>query len=195
MNNAAPVLVATDGACKRNPGPAGWAWVSADGRWASGSLISGTNNIGELLALLNALTAHSNAADLTLEIDSQYVIDSYTKWMDGWARRGWVKADGQPVLNIELMKELMLARNARREAGLPDAKFVKVKGHSGHILNAWADIKAVEASERGAAGHATEHGTAHGAPAADTSRLPEGATVRKSHARRRGAQRTRISRA
>ena len=52
-------IVATDGACMRNPGPAGWAWVGEDGRWAAGSLAAGTNNIGELLAVLYAIRDHA----------------------------------------------------------------------------------------------------------------------------------------
>lgn len=172
------VTVATDGACKRNPGPTGWAWVTADGRWRSASLRAGTNNVGELLALLDALDAHTDVNDLVVEVDSQYVIDSFTKWMDGWARRGWVTAAGGPVANREIMQNLIEARDYRRNAGLSPAQLVKVKGHSGHILNAWADVKAVHASELGASGVEQIRGTDYGDPAADTSRLPEGATVR-----------------
>src|SRR3546814_5928635 len=53
-------IVATDGACKGNPGPAGWAWVGMDGEWAAGSVPEGTNNIGELLALLRAVQYHAD---------------------------------------------------------------------------------------------------------------------------------------
>lgn len=173
-----PVTVATDGACKRNPGPAGWAWVTSDGRWGSGSLRDGTNNVGELLALLNALIRFSDTPALTIELDSAYVLNAYENWMDGWARRGWTTAAGEPVANDGIMKKLLATRDARRAAGLPDANLVKVKGHSGHVLNAWADIKAVHASERGAAGVESVQGTDYGDPAADTSRPPEGAVVR-----------------
>lgn len=179
-----PVTVATDGACKRNPGPAGWAWVTADGRWGSGSLRAGTNNVGELLALLNALQRFGDIVSLTIEIDSAYVINAYDSWMDGWQRRGWVTAAGEPVANAEIMRALLTARNTRRAACLPDVTLVKVKGHSGHVLNAWADIKAVQASERGAAGIESEHGTDYGDPAADTTGLPAGATVRTAPKRK-----------
>ena len=173
-----PLTVATDGACKRNPGPAGWAWVTSDGRWESGSLKAGTNNIGELLALLNALDRFGDVPHLTVEIDSAYVIGAYGSWLDGWARRGWKTAAGEPVANELIMKQLLQVRDARRAAGLPDVTLVKVKGHSGHVLNAWADIKAVEASERGALGIESTQGTDYGDPAADTTQLPAGATVR-----------------
>jgi len=179
------LTIATDGACKRNPGPTGWAWVTDEGRWESGSLRSGTNNIGELLALLNALDEHLYVEDLTLLIDSQYVIDSYAKWMDGWARRGWVTAAGASVANVDIMKQLLQVRDTRRAHGLPDVKLVKVKGHSGNVLNAWADILAVRASERGAAGIEDVRGTDQGDLPADVTRLPEGATIRTPAPRRR----------
>ncbi|SDH35764.1 ribonuclease H [Microbacterium sp. 77mftsu3.1] len=179
------MTVATDGACKRNPGPAGWAWVNDEGAWASGSLRAGTNNIGELLALLNAIDEFQYVGDLQIKVDSQYVIDSYSKWMDGWAKRGWTTAAGAPVANVDIMKQLLEARNWRRTHGLPDVILVKVKGHSGDILNGWADILAVQASERGAAGIEDVRGTEEGEPAADITRLPEGATVRPATPKRR----------
>lgn len=179
-----PVTVATDGACKRNPGPTGWAWVTSDGRWGSGSLRDGTNNVGELLALLNAIDRFSDVPQLTIELDSAYTLNAYGSWMDGWARRGWKTAAGDPVANVQIMKNLLEVRNARRDAGLPDVTLVKVKGHSGHVLNAWADIKAVHASERGASGIESEQGTDYGDPAADTTGLPAGATVRTPPKRR-----------
>lgn len=178
------VIIATDGACKGNPGPAGWAWVSEDGRWESGSIIRATNNVGELLALVNALHTHHDVADITVLIDSQYVIDVYTRWMDGWARRGWVTAAGAPVANQAIIELLIEARNQRTARGLPAAALRKVKGHSGHVLNAWADIKAVHASTRAAGGIEGCDGTSYGASAADTTTLPEGATVHTVRPRR-----------
>jgi ribonuclease HI len=105
-------VVATDGACKGNPGPAGWAWVAEDGHWAAGSVPEGTNNIGELLGLLAALTDHAAVADLVIQADSKYAIDTYTKWMSAHARRGWKTAAGQPVKNREILESLMAARDA-----------------------------------------------------------------------------------
>nr|BBJ48778.1 hypothetical protein SAVMC3_14070 [Streptomyces avermitilis] len=56
------VVAACDGASKGNPGPAGWAWVVADGeetptRWAAGALGTATNNVAELTALERLLSA------------------------------------------------------------------------------------------------------------------------------------------
>ena len=63
-------IVATDGACKGNPGPAGWAWVAEDGHWSAGSVPEGTNNIGELLAVLYAIRDHAHVTDLVIQADS-----------------------------------------------------------------------------------------------------------------------------
>lgn len=144
--------VATDGACQGNPGPAGWAWVAEDGHWAAGSLPQGTNNIGELLALLQALRDHAHVADLLIEADSRYAIDTYQKWMDGHARRGWKTSTGAPTKNTDILRALIAARDDRRARGLPDAVLEHVKGHAGHRLNSWADERAVRAARHGAEG-------------------------------------------
>ena len=132
-------VVATDGACKGNPGPAGWAWVGEDGHWAAGSIPEGTNNIGELLGLLHAITDHAEVRELVVQADSKYAIDTYSSWMDGHRRRGWVTSAKKPVANRGILEALIAARDARRAAGLPDVVLEHVRGHSGHVLNSWAD--------------------------------------------------------
>jgi len=144
--------LATDGACQRNPGPAGWAWVGEDGHWAAGSLAQGTNNIGELLGLLHAIRDHPHVAQLTVQADSMYAIDTYRSWMDGHARRGWKTSTGAPTKNVDILRELIAARDARRAAGQPDVILEHVRGHSGHRLNGWADERAVRAAQHGAEG-------------------------------------------
>lgn len=144
--------VATDGACKGNPGPAGWAWVGEDGEWAAGSLPSGTNNIGELLGLLYAIRDHDHVRHLLVQADSTYAIDTYTKWMDAHARRGWVTTAKKPTANRDILEQLIAARDARRAAGLPDVVLEHVRGHRGHRLNSWADERAVRASQHAAKG-------------------------------------------
>ncbi|WP_295779446.1 ribonuclease H [uncultured Microbacterium sp.] len=145
-------VVATDGACKGNPGPAGWAWVGEDGHWAAGSIPEGTNNIGELLGLLYAITDHADVRHLVVQADSKYAIDTYAKWMDGHRRRGWVTSAKKPVANQGILEALIAARDARRAVGLPDVELEHVRGHSGHVLNSWADERAVRASQHAAKG-------------------------------------------
>src|SRR5690606_21133749 len=98
-----------------NPGPAGWGWYGDDAHWASGGWPRGTNNMGELMGVLDLLqqTAHLGD-DLHIICDSTYVINSITKWMAGWKRRGWKKGDGKPVLNVELMKAIDEAMSGRK---------------------------------------------------------------------------------
>lgn len=163
-------VLATDGACKGNPGPAGWAWVGEDGHWAAGSLPSGTNNIGELLALLYAIRDHAGVRELVVQADSKYAIDTYSGWMDGHKRRGWVTSAKKPVANREILEQLIAVRDARRAAGLPDVVLEHVRGHAGHRLNSWADERAVRASQHAATGVASEWSSLQGAqPKLDVS--------------------------
>jgi ribonuclease HI len=130
------IIAAADGSALGNPGPAGWAWYVDEGCWASGGWPHGTNNMGELMAVLDLLqqTAHLDE-DLRVYCDSQYVINTVTKWMAGWKRRGWRKGDGKPVMNVELVKGLDAAMQDRWDR----VDFVWVKGHAGHELNEAAD--------------------------------------------------------
>lgn len=154
--------VATDGACMRNPGPAGWAWVGEDGRWAAGSLEAGTNNIGELLAVLYAIRDNADVEHLQIQADSMYAINTYTSWMDAHARRGWKTSTKEPTKNVDILQALIDARDARRAAGLADVTFEHVKGHAGHRLNGWADERAVRASHHGDRGLAAIWSTDRG---------------------------------
>ena len=128
------IIAAADGSALGNPGPAGWGWYVDESCWAVGGWAHGTNNKAELTAVLDLLqqTAHL-AEDLLIYCDSTYVINSVTKWMHGWKRRGWKKGDGKPVLNVEIMKALDEAMTGRQ------VRFSWVKGHTGHPLNEAAD--------------------------------------------------------
>ncbi|WP_029149875.1 ribonuclease H family protein [Microbacterium indicum] len=161
--------VATDGACQGNPGPTGWAWVGEDGRWAAGSIVQGTNNIGELTALLRAITDHADVAHLRVQADSKYAIDTYSSWMDAHRRRGWKTASKQPTKNRDLLEKLIEARDARREAGLPDVELEWVRGHNGHLLNGWADERCVRAATHAAKGLAHEWSTDAGQEPVDVT--------------------------
>jgi ribonuclease HI len=131
------IIAAADGSALGNPGPAGWAWYIDNNTWHAGGWKRGTNNQGELMAVLDLLrsTAHTGEP-LTILCDSQYVINSVTKWMKGWKKKGWKKADGKPVLNQDLLKDIDAALEGR------DVSFEWVKGHAGHPLNEAADDRA-----------------------------------------------------
>ncbi|OUE30013.1 Ribonuclease HI [Clavibacter michiganensis] len=131
------ITAAADGSALGNPGPAGWAWYVDDEHWAAGGWPHATNNQGELKAVLELFRATAHLEDdLLVLCDSQYVINSVTKWMPGWKRKGWRKGDGKPVLNVELLKEIDAEIQGRRY------RFEWVKGHADHRLNEAADDRA-----------------------------------------------------
>ncbi|MFQ4147547.1 ribonuclease HI family protein [Arthrobacter sp. LAPM80] len=136
------IVAAADGSALGNPGPAGWAWYVDDNCWRAGGWPHGTNNMGELMAVLDLFrsTAHLPDEPLHILCDSQYVINSVTKWMPGWKRKGWRKSDGKPVLNIDLLKDIDAAISGRKYT------FEWVKGHAGHDLNEAADDRARDAA-------------------------------------------------
>ncbi len=147
------LTAAADGSSLSNPGPAGWAWYIDDDRWAAGGWARGTNNMGELMAVLDLLQQTADdPSELHVLCDSQYVINALTKWMPGWKRKGWRKADGQPVLNVELLKDLDRALHGRK------VSFEWVKGHSGHTLNEAADVRARAAATAYRDGTAVDRG-------------------------------------
>lgn len=133
------LIAATDGSSLGNPGPAGWAWYMDEQNWSAGALQESTNNVGELLAVLDLLRQTRAAQeDLHIFADSQYVINALTKWRFAWKRKGWKKGDGKPVANREIMEaldeELEYARKKGRKV-----EFEWVRGHNDHNMNERAD--------------------------------------------------------
>ena len=148
------IVAAADGSALGNPGPAGWAWYVDDEHWAAGGWPHGTNNQGELMAVLDLFRATAHTGDdLHVLCDSQYVINTVTQWMPGWKRKGWRKRDGSPVMNLELVQAI------DREIEGRDYRFEWVKGHAGHPLNEAADLRA-----RGAATAFSRREAADGGP-------------------------------
>jgi ribonuclease HI len=164
------ITAAADGSALGNPGPAGWAWYVNDDCWRAGGWPHGTNNQGELMAVLDLFrsTAHLPGEKLHILCDSQYVINSVTKWMPGWKRKGWRKADGKPVLNVDLLKEIDQALIGRKYT------FEWVRGHAGHDLNEAADERARAAAMAYQQGVAVRQGPGFG-PAPE-GKTPEGKT-------------------
>lgn len=130
------ITVSTDGSCLRNPGGAiGWAWANHDGTHASGGAASGTNQIAELTAVLEAIHAHPGDEPLRIEADSQYAIKCSSEWVHGWKRKGWRTASGGPVQNLALIQAI---DRAIAERPGPVA-FAWVRGHRGDRFNERAD--------------------------------------------------------
>jgi len=143
MTELAHVEMATDGACKGNPGPGGWGVLIRKGareKELSGGETLTTNNRMELTAAIEGLNALTRPCRVTLSTDSRYVMDGLTKWIHGWRRNGWRTADKKPVKNAELWQALIDAAAPHR------VEWVWVKGHAGHPDNERADRLASDAA-------------------------------------------------
>lgn len=143
MTDLPLVEIATDGACKGNPGPGGWGALLRFGdreREMSGAENPSTNNRMELMAAIRALEALKRPCRVKLSTDSRYVMDGLTKWIHGWRKNGWKTADRKPVKNADLWQELLTAAAPHR------IDWVWVKGHAGHPDNERADKLASDAA-------------------------------------------------
>ena len=143
------IVISTDGSALGNPnGPMGWAWAdhakNAGGTpghehdehgYDAGGATNGTNQIGELCAVLIALRAHPGTEPLLIESDSQYAINCSTTWVKGWKRNGWRNSQKKPVKNVELIKAIDAAISRRPGP----VTFKWVKGHAGNAGNELVD--------------------------------------------------------
>lgn len=143
------VQLFTDGACRGNPGPGGWAFIlkhPSTGREleSSGGAAETTNNQMELSAVIEGLKALKARSRVEIVTDSVYVAKGSAEWMPGWKKNGWRRREGRrwkPVKNVELWQQLdeLLAQH--------NVRFTVVKGHSGHPENERCDELAVAAAE------------------------------------------------
>ncbi len=139
------VTIYTDGSCKGNPGPGGFAAIieeEGETRDVTGGEPRTTNNRMELKAVIAGLAALEETSQVRIVTDSQYVAKGMTSWIHGWRRKGWKTASGSPVKNRELWEELdALAKRHR-------VQWEWVRGHDGHPGNERADTLAKEAVPR-----------------------------------------------
>ncbi|MEO5652773.1 MAG: ribonuclease H [Marmoricola sp.] len=132
----------TDGACRGNPGPGGWAWAVLDGPQGSGHDPATTNQRMEVRAAYEAI--RSLPGPLVVVSDSTYVVNCFqNSWWTGWRARGWLNSAKKPVANRDLWEPLI---DLVEERG--DVDFRWVKGHSGDPMNDLVDRLAVEASHQ-----------------------------------------------
>jgi ribonuclease HI len=103
------IEIYTDGACRGNPGPGGWAAVlglGAHEKELSGAEALTTNNRMELTAVIRALEALKRPVRVRLYTDSEYVQRGIREWLPGWKERGWRTAARKPVKNQDLWQRL-----------------------------------------------------------------------------------------
>jgi ribonuclease HI len=139
------VEIWTDGGCKPNPGPGGWAAILQFGghvRELSGGEPETTNNRMELTAAAAALEALKRPCLVRLHTDSEYLKNGITRWHTGWVRKNWRNATGDPVKNVDLWRRIL-------DAAKPHTiDWRWVRGHAGDAMNERADLLATAARER-----------------------------------------------
>ena len=135
------VVVYTDGACARNPGPGGWGAVliyEEHRKELSGGEPATTNNRMELMAAISALEALRKPSLVDLHTDSQYLRGGITGWIKAWKKNGWHTKDRKPVKNVDLWERLDALTQAH------EVRWHWVKGHAGTEANERADALARE---------------------------------------------------
>lgn len=106
-----------------------------------------TNNAGEIQAAIIAieLAGQHGIKHLCIRTDSEFLVNSVLRWMNGWKRNGWIKPDGYPVANRDDFQRLDNAI----DRNYITLKWEHVPGHSGIFGNECADRLA----KRGAASY------------------------------------------
>jgi ribonuclease HI len=127
------VTIYTDGSCRGNPGPGGWAAVliyKSKKREISGAVPDTTNNRMELMAAIEALRALKEPCRVKLYSDSAYLINSIMLgWLEKWILNGWRTVKGKDVENQDLWKQIL------ELAQTHSVEWIKVQGHAGVELN------------------------------------------------------------
>lgn len=130
------IEIYSDGACRGNPGPGGWAAIlryQQHEKCLSGAEPNTTNNRMELMGAIQGLEALRRPSRVCLYTDSQYVKKGITQWLVNWKKNGWRTTGRTPVKNVDLWQRL-------------DAVCIRhqidwrwVKGHAGNSGNELAD--------------------------------------------------------
>lgn len=140
------VFIYSDGACSGNPGPGGWGAILRYGdhcKEISGGEAATTNNRMELTAVLQAMSLLKEPCRVHLVSDSKYVLDALQKgWVWGWQKRGWIKSDKKPALNVDLWQQLLPLVEKH------EMVYQWIRGHNGHPENERCDALAVAESRR-----------------------------------------------
>ena len=142
------VTIVTDGSCIGNPGPGGWACILRCGdqeREMSGSDQETTSNRMELMAAIEGLRALKAPCHVHLVSDSQYLKKGISQFLPKWKANGWIKCNGEPVLNQDLWDQLdQLAQKH-------EIQWEWTAGHGDHVDQNRADQLALQAARSQAA--------------------------------------------
>ena len=139
------IIIYTDGACRKNPGPGGWGALLRFGeheKSVSGAEQETTNNRMELKAAIEALSVLHRKCRVELYTDSLYLRDGALQWMEKWKQNNWVNSSRKLVKNRDLWEAL------DEQAGRHNITWHWVKGHAGNPGNERADLLANRAIDR-----------------------------------------------
>lgn len=142
------VRLITDGACKGNPGPGGWAAILVYGphrKELFGAEPDTTNNRMELRAAIEGLRALKEPCEVEIVTDSEYLKKGVTEWLPRWKSQGWRTASRRPVRNEDLWRQLDELSQRHR------TRWVWTRGHADHAENRRADELASQAAHELAA--------------------------------------------
>lgn len=136
--------------------PGGWAFVAVNNQnivERYGWVPEATNNQMEIMAICEALSwANPDTMHVRVISDSEYCVNGFSRWVRGWANRGWVTGGGTPVKNQDLWQRAIHELDRH-----PTATFMWLKGHAGTRWNERADLLATQARHEGIAALATQH--------------------------------------
>jgi ribonuclease HI len=136
------ITIFTDGSSLGNPGPGGWAVIIYNKATKTVIELGGfnpktTNNRMEMTAALEAISSfvEENIIEtaITINTDSQYLINGMTKWVFGWENSGWLTQNKKTVLNKDLWQLLVAKANNL------EIEWKYVEGHSGIAGNERVD--------------------------------------------------------
>lgn len=104
------IKIYCDGSCLGNPGPWWYACILQFGEnskvfeWNSKNT---TNNQMELQAVIIALeSVKSDKYNIEIYLDSKYVYEWITKYIENWINSWWKLSNKSPVKNVDLWQKL-----------------------------------------------------------------------------------------
>ncbi|MSU45508.1 MAG: ribonuclease HI [Candidatus Zambryskibacteria bacterium] len=138
-------VIFTDGSARGNPGPGGWGAIILNPDTAielGGREDHATNNRMELTAAISALESSPNDREIIIYIDSAYVVNGITRWVNGWMRNNWKTSTKDDVVNRDLWERLVEAVAHK----VIDWKLIK--GHAGTPGNERCDVIATSFADK-----------------------------------------------
>ena len=135
-----------DGACwnngKANARCGSSIWIKSNhGRNAAIRVpgIRQSNQVGEIIAVIEAINSFPNFCPLTIISDLRYVIDGLTQHLSKWEDKGWIGVE-----NVEFFKHAAYLLKRRSVT----TTFQWVKGHQGNLGNEECDKLAKEGANK-----------------------------------------------